>query len=54
MAIFRLMARRFQVLQVKTSAFEELLIFNIPDLLIGPAGNIGNELSKTPIGIPLA
>jgi hypothetical protein len=37
-----------------TSSFEKLLVFDIPDPLIGPTGNIGDELSEAPIGIPLS
>lgn len=47
------MTRCFSLRQVLTSRFEKLLIFDIPDFLIGPTGNVSDELSEAPIGILL-
>jgi hypothetical protein len=42
------------VLEVPAGRFEELLVFDVPDLSICPAGNICDELTETPLRIPLA
>jgi hypothetical protein len=39
---------------VHLSGLKQLLIFDIPDFLVCPTGNIRNQLTETPIGIPLA
>jgi hypothetical protein len=39
---------------VHLSGLKQLLVFDIPDFLVCPSGNIRNQLTETPIGIPLA
>jgi hypothetical protein len=39
----RLVGRR--LLQVQTHGIEELLVFDVPHLPIGPSGDVGDELA---------
>jgi hypothetical protein len=39
---------------VRLRGREQLLVFDVPDFLVCPTGNVGHELAKTPMGIPPA
>jgi hypothetical protein len=39
---------------VQARGFKQLLILDVPDFLIGPTGHIGDELTQSPIRLPLA
>lgn len=41
------------LLQVRLSGSEELVVFDIPDVLVHPTSNIRDELAETPMGISL-
>jgi hypothetical protein len=40
-----------QLLQMQPRRLQQLFIFDIPNLLVGPPSNIGNELPEAPIRI---
>jgi hypothetical protein len=43
--------RRHRLLQVQPGGLEQLLVFDIPEILIRSPGNIGDDLAQPPMGI---
>jgi hypothetical protein len=39
---------------MQPGGYKELLVFDIPDLLVRPPRQIRHELAETPVGIPPA